>query len=121
MVHRGLRAHIGAHGEAPLGLMYHAEMRFFEAGGLSPYEVLRAATRDAAITLGLDSSIGSLESGKLADLLIYPPDAGILGSIKEARKIKYVVRGGRVWDANTMVEVWPVKGRSHVMPPINAD
>lgn len=39
MVHRGLSAHIGAHGEAPLGLMYHQEMLFAKAGGLSNYEV----------------------------------------------------------------------------------
>lgn len=39
MVHRGLSAHIGAHGEPPLGLMYHQEMAFANAGGLSNYEV----------------------------------------------------------------------------------
>lgn len=39
MVHRGLRAHIGAHGEPPLGLMYHQEMFYAKAGGLSNYEV----------------------------------------------------------------------------------
>lgn len=39
MVHRGLSAHIGGHGEPPLGLMYHQEMVFAKAGGLSNYEV----------------------------------------------------------------------------------
>ena len=39
MVHRGLSAHIGGHGEPPLGLMYHQEMAFAKAGGLSNYEV----------------------------------------------------------------------------------
>jgi hypothetical protein len=39
MVHRGISAHIGAHGEPPLGLMYHQEMAFAKAGGLSNYEV----------------------------------------------------------------------------------
>lgn len=39
MVNKGLRAHIGAHGEPPLGLNYHAEMFFAKAGGLSNYEV----------------------------------------------------------------------------------
>lgn len=39
MVHRGLSVHIGAHGEPPLGLMYHQEMAFAKAGGLSNYEV----------------------------------------------------------------------------------
>jgi hypothetical protein len=39
MVGRGLRAHIGAHGEPPLGLMYHQEMFYAKAGGLNNYEV----------------------------------------------------------------------------------
>lgn len=39
MVRRGIRAHIGAHGEHPLGLMYHHEMALAKAGGLSNYEV----------------------------------------------------------------------------------
>jgi len=39
MVSKGLLANIGAHGEPPLGLNYHAEMSFTGAGGLSNYEV----------------------------------------------------------------------------------
>lgn len=39
MIQKGLRAHIGAHGEPPLGLNYHKEMFFAKAGGLSNYEV----------------------------------------------------------------------------------
>ena len=39
MVRKGLKAHIGAHGEPPLGLNYHAEMHFAQQGGLSNYEV----------------------------------------------------------------------------------
>lgn len=39
MVHKGLLANIGAHGEPPLGLNYHAEMVFTAKGGLSNYEV----------------------------------------------------------------------------------
>lgn len=122
MVKKGLRAHIGAHGEAPLGVIYHEEMFFTAAGGLDNFEVLRAATSDAAITLGIDSSIGSITEGKLADFLVYPPGVNLLtDDIRATRNLKYVVRGGRVWDADTMVEEWPVKGRKAVMPIINAD
>ena len=39
MIHMGLKAHIGAHGEPPLGLNYHAEMFFAQQGGLTNYEV----------------------------------------------------------------------------------
>ena len=122
MVHKGLRAHVGAHGEPPLGRMYHAELAFFAAGGLSNYETLRAATRDPAITLGLYNAIGSLEKGKLADLIVYHPDADLLdGDISESLKIKNVMRGGRIWDAETLIEEWPVKGRRPAMPILNAD
>ena len=122
MVHKGLLANVGAHGEPPLGLMYHTELAFTAAGGLTNYEALRAATRDAALTLGLDASLGSLRPGLLADLVVYPPGVDLLeGAITESRKVRYVMRGGRVWDAETMVEEWPVKGRRKLMPIINAD
>lgn len=123
LVKRGALANIGAHGEAPLGLIYHAEMKFTMAGGLNAYQVLRAATRDGALSLGLFDSIGSLSPGKLADLVLYPEGVTFehfhdLGPTKNPR---FVVRGGRVFDANTMTEEWPVKGRKHVLPKINAD
>ncbi|KAG2365872.1 hypothetical protein BDR07DRAFT_1480928 [Suillus spraguei] len=121
MVHRGLRAHIGAHGEPPLGLMYHQEMFYAKAGGLSNYEVIRAATADAAITFGLFDSLGSISGGKLADLVIFPPGFDLLqDNIRHTRYIRYVVRGGRIWDAETMEEVWPIK-RKQVLPPFNAE
>jgi len=122
MVRKGLHAHIGAHGEPPLGLNYHAEMAFTKAGGLNNYEVLYAATASAAQTLGLSSSIGSLSRNKLADFLIYPPGVDILnGDISNTQNIRYVVRGGRMRAASTMEEVWPLKKKRPVMPPINAD
>ncbi|KAL6308701.1 hypothetical protein BKA93DRAFT_763864 [Sparassis latifolia] len=122
MVRKGLRAHIGAHGEPPLGFNFHAEMYFTKEGGLSNYEVIRAATSDAAITLGIDESLGSLTPGKLADFIIYQPGVDLLDDdISATRKIRYVARGGRLWDATTMVEEWPVKGRREAMPPLNPD
>ncbi|KAG1734440.1 uncharacterized protein EDB91DRAFT_1146890 [Suillus paluster] len=121
MVHRGLRAHIGAHGEPPLGLMYHQEMFYAKSGGLSNYEVIRAATADAAITFGLFDSLGSISTGKLADLIIFPPGFDLLqDDIRHTRNIRYVMRGGRVWDAGTMEEIWPIK-RKQVLPPFNAE
>lgn len=140
MVQKGLHAHIGAHGENPLGVMYHQEMWFARQGGLSNYEVhyfsslmhnadtedvrqvLRAATSDAAETLGLLSSLGTLSPGKLADFVLYPPGIDLLGDdIRTTRQIRYVARGGRLWDVSIMEEVWPAKGKRQVMPPLNAD
>ncbi|TFK52226.1 hypothetical protein OE88DRAFT_1678246 [Heliocybe sulcata] len=122
MVHQGLHALIGAHGEPPLGLNYHAEIFFTQQGGLTNYEAIRAATSDAAKTLGLYSALGSLENGKLADYVVYPPDVDLLESdIRETRNIRYVARGGRLWDASTMVEIWPVTGRKSQIPPVNPE
>jgi cytosine/adenosine deaminase-related metal-dependent hydrolase len=141
MVRKGLLANIGAHGEQPLGLNYHAEMDFFATGGLTNYEVsldlqyiylsvvytslqiLLAATASGAKTLGLFSSLGSLSPGKLADFLIFPPEVDLLsGQISnKTLQILFVARGGRIWEASTMVEFWPVSGRKQVMPILNAD
>ncbi|KAL4065228.1 hypothetical protein J3A83DRAFT_4265356 [Scleroderma citrinum] len=122
MVHRGIHAHIGAHGEPPLGLMYHHEMELAKIGGLSNYEVLRAATMHPAITFGLDESLGSISVGKLADLVVYPGGIDLMeDDIRRTRDIKYVIRGGRIWEAENMTEVWPVKGRKQALPPINID
>lgn len=123
MVAKGLSVHIGAHGEPPIGLNYHAEMAFTAQGGLSNYQTLQAATSWAAKTLGLADSIGSLKPGLLADFLVYPPGTDLVNGVMgvDTRDIRYVVRGGRVWEAATMEEVWPVKGRKQVMPRINAD
>lgn len=123
MVGKGLLANIGAHGEPPLGLNYHAEMGFTAKGGLSNYEVIRAATSSGAKTLGMFPSLGSLSPGKLADFLIYPPGVDLLEGEVSAKtlQLRFVVRGGRIWDAQTMVEFWPVNGAKQVMPVINAD
>ncbi|KAF7978723.1 hypothetical protein HWV62_45013 [Athelia sp. TMB] len=122
LVHKGLLAHIGAHGEPPLGLNYHAEMAFAREGGLSNYETLQAATSSAATTLGLYDSIGSLSPGKLADFLIFAPGVDLLqGDISGTRALRYVTRGGRMWEAESMTEVWPLAGRKQMMPTINAD
>ncbi|KAE9398333.1 hypothetical protein BT96DRAFT_957632 [Gymnopus androsaceus JB14] len=120
MVHEGLRIHIGAHGEQPMGHNFHAEMFFTKSGGLTNYEVLQAATVNAASTLGILPSVGTLAVGKLADFLIYMPGIDLLGGpVEETTKLRYVSRGGRIWDAFTMTEVWPVTGRKQEMPSFN--
>ncbi|THU96354.1 hypothetical protein K435DRAFT_722853 [Dendrothele bispora CBS 962.96] len=119
MVDMGFKALIGAHGEPPLGVNYHAEMAFANAG-MNNYQTLQAATSWAAQVFGMFDSVGSLSSGKLADLLVYPADVDLLdGPIQGTRQLKYVMRGGRLWDAETMDEMWPVKSKAQVMPPLN--
>lgn len=86
-------------------------------------KVIRAATSSGARTLGMFSSLGSLSPGKLGDFLVYPPDVDLLeGEVsKKTRQIRLVARGGRIWQANTMEELWPQKGYKQGMPVINAD
>lgn len=122
MVKMGLKAHIGAHGESPMGYNFHAEMAFTKEGGLTNYEVLQAATTSPASTLGLSGSIGSLRAGKLADFLVYEPGVDLLeGPMLNTLAIKYVARGGRVWEADTLRQVWPLQLAPLSMPPMNAD
>ena len=85
-------------------------------------QTLRAATSDAAKTLGLFNSLGSITEGKLADIVVFKQGADILNDhISVTRKIQFTIRGGRVWDADTMEEVWPVKGRKQNLPQVNPE
>ncbi|ESK86757.1 amidohydrolase [Moniliophthora roreri MCA 2997] len=116
----GVPLHIGAHGENPKGHNYHAEMFFAKQGGLSNYEVLKAAITTGPQTFGLFASIGSLTPGKLADFLIYQPGIDLLdGPIENTRALRFVARGGRIWDASSMNEVWPVARDAQTMPVFN--
>ena len=84
--------------------------------------MIQAATASGAKTLGIFPSLGSLSRGKLADFIVYPPGVDLLEEdILKTLELKLVVRGGRIWDAETMVEVWPVKGRKQRMPVFNAE
>ncbi len=98
----GVGVHLGAHGQRE-GLGAHWEMWMMAQGGMSPLRVLNAATLSGAKYLGLDKDIGSLEPGKLADILVL--DANPLDNIRNTTSIKYTIANGRVFDAMTMNEV----------------
>jgi imidazolonepropionase-like amidohydrolase len=95
---------VGGHGELQ-GLGYHWEMWSFEMGGMQPVEVLRAATIDGARIIGVDQDLGSIEPGKLADMVIL--DANPLENIRNTVEIDRVVKDGRLYDADTLDQVWP--------------
>ena len=67
---------------------------------MTNHEALRSATISGAEYLGLDGDLGSLEVGKLADLVIL--DENPLEDIKNSESIKYVMVNGRLFDAWTM-------------------
>ncbi len=99
---RGVQVSIGAHGQQP-GLGAHWEMWSFVRGGWSPIEALRAATIMPATSLGYAKDIGSLEPGKLADLVVL--DADPTTNIRNTERVHQVMLGGRLYDAATLNEV----------------
>ncbi len=102
LVDRGGRVQLGAHGQLQ-GLAAHWELWMFAQGGMTNHEVLRAGTLFGAEYLGLDGDIGSLEAGKLADLVVL--DANPLDDIRNTETIRLVMVNGRLFDAATMNEV----------------
>ncbi|MCB9679256.1 MAG: PD40 domain-containing protein [Alphaproteobacteria bacterium] len=95
---------LGAHGQRE-GLAAHWELWMFEQGGMTPHEALRSGTLYPAKSLGFDRDIGSLEVGKLADLLVLGSNP--LEDLSRSRDIELTVLGGRVYDAATMNPVHP--------------
>jgi cytosine/adenosine deaminase-related metal-dependent hydrolase len=67
--------------------------------------MLRTSTILGATALGLDKELGSIESGKLADIVIM--DANPLVNIRNTNTIRYVVKNGRLYDGNTLDEIYP--------------
>ncbi len=98
---RGIQVNIGAHGQQE-GIGAHWEMWSFVKGGWTPLQALEAATIMPARTLGLARDIGSLEVGKVADLVVL--DANPLENIRNSEKVNSVMLGGRLYDAATLNE-----------------
>jgi imidazolonepropionase-like amidohydrolase len=99
---KGVPVAIGAHGQQP-GLGAHWELWSFVRGGMTPVEALRAGTIAAATSLGYAKDVGSLETGKLADLIVLNADP--TADIRNSDKVAQVMLGGRLYDAATLNEV----------------
>jgi imidazolonepropionase-like amidohydrolase/Tol biopolymer transport system component len=97
---RGVPVSIGAHGQQQ-GLAAHWEMWSFVRGGWTPLEALKAGTVTPAASLGF-RDIGSLQPGKLADLVIL--DADPLADIRNTDNVSKVMLNGRLYDAMTLNE-----------------
>lgn len=98
----GVGINLGAHGQLQ-GLGAHWELWMLQQGGMSNMEALRCATFNGAVSLGLDSQLGSLEPGKLADLIVL--DKNPLENIRNSESVRYTMVNGRLYDAATLDEI----------------
>ena len=99
----GGRGALGGHGEHH-GTSIHWEI-WMAATALGPMGALRTATLGSASFLGADRDLGSLEAGKLADLVVLNQNP--LDNIRNTMDIRYVIKGGVLYDDDTLDEIWP--------------
>ena len=100
----GGKVGLGSHGEVQ-GIGAQWELWMMASGGMKPHAALKAATIDSADAIGFAKDLGSLEAGKLADLLVL--DANPLDDLKNTAKIAEVMKNGRLYDAATLNETYP--------------
>jgi Tol biopolymer transport system component len=104
LIAAGGRAGVGSHGQLQ-GLAYHWELWSMASGGLSNHDALRLATVVGADIIGLDSDVGSLESGKLADLVVLNDNP--LENLRATNTIRLVMKNGRLYEGDTLNEIYP--------------
>lgn len=83
------------------GFAYHRELLAMTYAGLPPSAVLQAATINGAKALGIDARLGSIEAGKLADLVVVSGNP--LDDIKAARNVRFVIKDGVVHDPQSLL------------------
>jgi len=104
IVRAGGRAGLGSHGQLQ-GLGAHWETWNLQSGGLTPHETLKVVTIFGAEAIGLQSDVGSIEPGKLADLIVL--DKNPLDNIRNTNSIRYVMKNGALYEGDTLNMVWP--------------
>ena len=104
VVAQGGMAQAGGHGQLN-GVCTHWELWSFVQGGMSPMDALRCGTLFGAKYLGLDGDIGSLEEGKLADIVVIESGADPTKNIRDSEKIEFTIANGRVFRSDRMNEL----------------
>jgi imidazolonepropionase-like amidohydrolase len=84
------------------GPSIYREMRLMAESGLTPLEVLRSATWNAAKTMGMEGRTGEVQAGMLADLVIL--DADPLADVGNLAKVYRTIKGGVVYDPRELME-----------------
>lgn len=102
LVDAGVKVCVGGHGQLQgLGVLW--EMWNLSQGGMTNEEVLRAATIYGAEYIGMEDHLGSIEAGKLADLIVLDKDP--LEDIHHMNSVIYAMVNGRLYEAETMNEI----------------
>jgi imidazolonepropionase-like amidohydrolase len=104
IVKHGGHVGVGAHHEVQ-GMGTPWELMLMATGGMPLHDVLRVGTIFGAISIGLDKDLGSVEPGKLADLVVL--DANPLQDISNVKRVRYVMRNGQLFESETLDEIWP--------------
>ena len=87
----------------PYGISLHYELEIEVAAGLTPFQALQTATVNPAQLLNASGDLGTVEAGKLADMVVVEGDP--LLDIRNARRVRKVIRGGEVMDIENIVNL----------------
>ena len=104
-------AGVGSHGQLQ-GLGFHWELWSVASGGMKNLDALKVATIHGAKALGLDTDLGTIQPGKIADILIM--DKNPLENLRNTNSLKYVIKNGVLYDASTLDEIAPKKKKAPV-------
>jgi len=104
LVEAGGRAGLGGHGQLQ-GLGSHWELWAMQSGGMDELDALKVGTLLGAEAIGMGADLGSLEAGKFADLVILRDNP--LENIRNTNTIRFVMKNGRLYDADSLDEIFP--------------